>query len=76
MVQTQGDPQALARALDQLLMAAQDRGGAMEQCHGVGIKLLHLMEREHGLGLAVMRAIKRALDPQGIMNPGKLALGA
>jgi len=76
MVQTQGDPQAMAQALDQLLMAAQDMGGSMEQCHGVGIKLLHLMEREHGLGLAVMRAIKGALDPKGIMNPGKLALGA
>ncbi len=74
MVQPQGDAQALARAVDEMLMAAQDLGGSMEQCHGVGIKLLHLMEREHGLGLELMRAIKRALDPKGIMNPGKLAL--
>ncbi|MCS7275662.1 MAG: FAD-binding oxidoreductase [Dehalococcoidia bacterium] len=74
MVQPEGDGDSLAEAVDELLVIAQDMGGSMEQCHGVGLKLLHLMEREHGLGLELMRAIKRALDPQGILNPGKLAL--
>lgn len=66
--------QALARAVDEMLCLAQDMGGSMEYCHGVGIRLAHLMGREHGDGLEVMRALKRALDPQGILNPGKLGL--
>ena len=45
-----------------------------EYCHGVGLKLAHLVEREWGSGLEVARRIKRALDPYGIMNPGKLGL--
>jgi len=74
MLQPEGDAEALAAAVDELLMLAQDMDGSMEQCHGVGLKLLHLMEREHGLGLELMRAIKAALDPRGILNPGKLSL--
>jgi D-lactate dehydrogenase (cytochrome) len=30
------------------------------------------LEQEHGASLAAMRAIKRALDPHNLMNPGKL----
>ncbi len=57
-----------------LLTACQDRDGAMEYCHGVGTRLAALMSREHGAGLDVLRRLKRCLDPNGILNPGKLAL--
>ncbi|HSP55594.1 MAG TPA: FAD-binding oxidoreductase [Dehalococcoidia bacterium] len=67
-------PEAMSGAVDELLGLAQEMGGSMEYCHGVGIRLAHLMAGEHGRGLDVLRAIKRALDPLGIMNPGKLAL--
>ncbi len=40
--------------------------------HGVGIGKLKYMRSEHGEAVTVMHAIKRALDPDNIMNPGKL----
>jgi D-lactate dehydrogenase (cytochrome) len=40
--------------------------------HGIGQGKQKYMTLEHGTGLAVMRQIKRALDPQDIMNPGKI----
>lgn len=64
----------VSRAVNELLMLAQDFGGSMEYCHGVGVRLAHLMDRELGYGLEVMRKIKGTLDPDNIMNPGKLAL--
>ena len=64
----------LARVVERVLTLAQDMGGVMEYCHGVGVKLNHLLAREMGYGHEVIRAIKHALDPANIMNPGKLGL--
>jgi FAD/FMN-containing dehydrogenase len=64
----------LWRTSNAIISYAQDLGGSMEFCHGVGLKLAHLMEREHGLGLEIMRRLKHAVDPLGIMNPGKQGL--
>ena len=57
-----------------LLELAHEMGGSMEYCHGVGLKLQRLMERELGGGMGLLRAVKKALDPGNIMNPGKLGL--
>ncbi len=65
---------ALEETIEELLRLVQQMGGSMEYTHGVGIKLAPLMAEEHGYGLEVMRQIKRTLDPNNIMNPGKLAL--
>jgi alkyldihydroxyacetonephosphate synthase len=65
---------ALQEAIDELLHLVQDMGGSMEYTHGVGIKLAPLMAAEHGYGLEVMRQIKNTLDPNNIMNPGKMGL--
>jgi FAD/FMN-containing dehydrogenase len=64
----------LEETVEELLRLAQRMGGSMEYTHGVGIKLAPLMAEEHGYGIEVMRQIKRVLDPNNILNPGKLAL--
>ena len=64
----------LAAGVDEVLTLAQDLGGIMEYCHGVGIKLNHLLNRELGGSRQTIQALKTALDPAGIMNPGKLGL--
>jgi FAD/FMN-containing dehydrogenase len=66
---------ALEEAIEELLRLVQQMGGSMEYTHGVGVKLAPLMAEEHGYGLEVMRQIKRTLDPNNIMNPGKMGLG-
>jgi FAD/FMN-containing dehydrogenase len=59
-------------AIDAVCRAAQAAGGSMEYCHGVGWKLAHLMDAEHGADVVeAMRRVQRALDPAGILNPGK-----
>jgi len=69
-----GGQERLGEVMDSLLASAQDFGGSMEYVHGAGLRLAHLMGREHGSGLDVLRHLKSALDPTGVLNPGKLGL--
>ena len=71
---TANSREQLSQAVEQVLKLAQDMGGIMEYCHGVGVKLNHLLAREMGVGQEIVQSIKTALDPNNIMNPGKLGL--
>ncbi|MCA8908909.1 MAG: FAD-binding protein [Rhodospirillaceae bacterium] len=69
------DPEEVERAEAlhaRMVNRALAAGGTCTGEHGVGYGKLGFMETEHGGGLAVMRAIKQALDPQNILNPGKV----
>jgi D-lactate dehydrogenase (cytochrome) len=44
--------------------------------HGVGQGKMKYLEQELGAGVEVMRTIKMAIDPDGIMNPGKIVVPA
>jgi D-lactate dehydrogenase (cytochrome) len=62
-----------ARRLNERLVSrALDMGGTCSGEHGIGYGKMKFLDREHGLGLDVMRSIKRALDPDHRMNPGKI----
>jgi D-lactate dehydrogenase (cytochrome) len=55
-----------------LVERAQAMGGTCTGEHGVGIGKMDYLPNEHGAALEVMKTIKRALDPDNIMNPGKM----
>jgi alkyldihydroxyacetonephosphate synthase len=64
--------QAIKRAA---LDAIVSHGGTISHHHGVGRDHRAWLGREIGAqGLAALRALKRELDPNGVMNPGKLGL--
>ena len=70
----QGLPARQRRARHQLVYdAVAEFGGSFSAEHGVGeLKADKLEKYQSPVALSMMRAIKQALDPQGIMNPGRV----
>ncbi len=67
---------AAARAFgDRLVDLALRLDGTCTGEHGIGLGKRDALAREAGPALDVMRTIKRALDPYGLMNPGKVLRG-
>jgi alkyldihydroxyacetonephosphate synthase len=61
---------AIKRDATEAILAA---GGTLTHHHGVGVDHQPWMTREKGaLGVEALRGVKRAVDPHGLMNPGKL----
>lgn len=56
------------------MRAALDAGAAITHHHGIGLVRAPWMAEQMGEGMHVLRAVKAALDPNGIMNPGKAGL--
>ncbi len=69
----ESEAEAYSAARDEAVRKALELGGTVSYCVGVGLRFPHLMKEEHGPALDVMKAIKRALDPNNIMNPGWLS---
>lgn len=69
------DEDELARARNvagQVNMLALEFGGTVSGEHGVGLGKRKYLAQEHGAAYALMGTLKRAIDPDNIMNPGKL----
>ncbi|RYG71998.1 FAD-binding protein [Lentibacillus lipolyticus] len=60
------------RVNERIVSYALERGGTCTGEHGVGTGKQKYQEREHGEALRVMKKIKRALDPDDLLNPGKI----
>lgn len=75
MMWEEGDADELAAieaASHRMVERALANGGTATGEHGVGLGKKRYMDREHGPAWAVMGSVKQALDPDNIMNPGKL----
>jgi D-lactate dehydrogenase (cytochrome) len=69
------DPTYLKRAEglnDRMIARALAMGGTCTGEHGVGLGKIKFLYEEHGEAVSLMRSIKKALDPDNIMNPGKI----
>lgn len=63
------------RLNEEIVEYALSKGGTCTGEHGVGLGKIQYQQREHGAAYEVMKTIKCALDPKGIMNPGKIFEG-
>jgi D-lactate dehydrogenase (cytochrome) len=70
---SEAEQAALAGFVERMVTRAQEAGGTCTGEHGVGIgKREALLAQAGPEAVATMRALKQALDPRGILNPGKV----
>lgn len=62
------------RAFDAVMVATTGQGGALSHHHGIGMNRGQYMQSFLGPAFDVLVSVKEALDPRGILNPGKLGL--
>ncbi|WP_172298515.1 FAD-binding oxidoreductase [Pseudoruegeria sp. HB172150] len=67
-----GELQAATEIHDRMVALSLELGGTCSGEHGIGMGKKRYLRAEHPDTLPAMRAVKRALDPAGIMNPGKI----
>jgi alkyldihydroxyacetonephosphate synthase len=60
------------RIWDACLRAAMKEGGLLNEHHGIGLKLGRLMRELYGPAYGILEKIKKSLDPNNLMNPGKM----
>jgi D-lactate dehydrogenase (cytochrome) len=71
---SEAEKQAAQGIVRRLVERALACGGTCTGEHGIGLGKREYLVAEHGAAVEAMRSLKRALDPRGLMNPGKLFL--
>jgi len=68
----QTDFEYYQKCWDTIIKAVLDTGGSIAHHHGIGINRSHWMESEWGRSMKTLKEIKKLLDPNNILNPGKI----
>lgn len=65
----------MEKAVEEIFMATCEMGGTLTGEHGVGLAKAPYLKLEHDtVAMDLMRSVKKMLDPNNILNPGKMSL--
>jgi D-lactate dehydrogenase (cytochrome) len=59
------------KANREIVIHAIELGGGASGEHGIGLEKKEFMDKQHGKSIFLMKEIKKLIDPNNIMNPGK-----